>query len=57
MRSHHGTVLVGYDGTPDADIALRWAAETAALMGHSVRAVMGGRRGEPAGCAYRLGAR
>ena len=53
MRSHHGTVLVGYDGTPDADIALQWAAETAALMGHSVRAVMvdegGSQPGAPTG--------
>ena len=40
MSSRTGTVLVGYDGSPEADTALQWAAETAALVGHDVRAVM-----------------
>jgi nucleotide-binding universal stress UspA family protein len=40
MSTNTGTILVGYDGSPDADIALQWAAETAALAGHVVRAVM-----------------
>jgi nucleotide-binding universal stress UspA family protein len=31
---------VGYDGSPAADAALRWAAETAGLRGQSVRALV-----------------
>lgn len=33
-------MLVGYDGSPAADVALQWAAETAAFQGHTVRAVI-----------------
>ncbi|HET7690706.1 MAG TPA: universal stress protein [Nocardioidaceae bacterium] len=40
MTSHNATILVGYDGSPDADSALQWAAETSVLEGHDVRAVI-----------------
>ena len=40
MNANRGTILVGYDGSPAADAALLWATETAALEGHTVRALM-----------------
>lgn len=33
-------MLVGYDGSPAADVALQWAAETATFHGHTVRALI-----------------
>ncbi len=39
MSTDRGTILVGYDGSPEADLALEWAAETAALDGRTVRAI------------------
>ena len=39
MSQGRGTILVGYDGSPEADLALQWAAETAALDGRPVRSV------------------
>ncbi len=39
MNRERGTILVGYDGSSEADLALRWAAETAALDGRPVRSV------------------
>lgn len=38
MSPTRGTILVGYDASPAADAALQWAAETAAMGGHTVRA-------------------
>lgn len=43
LRPSTGTILVGYDGSPDAEAALQWAAETARLEGNTVRAVIVGR--------------
>lgn len=40
MRTSKGTILVGYDGSPAADASLHWAAETARLGGHTVRAIV-----------------
>lgn len=40
MRTNTGTILVAYDGSSDADMALHWAAETAALAEQPVRAVI-----------------
>jgi nucleotide-binding universal stress UspA family protein len=39
VSRERGTILVGYDGSPEADLALQWAAETAALDGRPVRSV------------------
>lgn len=39
MSSSRATILVGYDGSPAAGAALQWAAETAAMAGHAVRAL------------------
>ena len=33
MDDNTGTILVGYDGSPDADLAIEWAAHTALLEG------------------------
>ena len=40
MSPSNGTILVGYDGSPAADASLQWAAETAALAGQRVRALV-----------------
>lgn len=40
MSMNTGTILVGYDGSFDAVIALHWAAQTAASAEHAVRAVI-----------------
>lgn len=40
MSTNTGTILVAYDGSPDADMALHWAAETAALAEQPVLAVI-----------------
>lgn len=39
MSPKRRNILLGYDGSPAADVALRWAAETASLGGDTVRAV------------------
>jgi nucleotide-binding universal stress UspA family protein len=39
MSPNRGTILVGYDGSPEADVALEWAARTAALDGRTIRSV------------------
>jgi nucleotide-binding universal stress UspA family protein len=39
MSRDRGTILVGYDGSPEADLALQWAAETAALDGRPIRTI------------------
>lgn len=39
MSNDPGTILVGYDGSPEADLALQWAARTAALDGRAIRSV------------------
>ena len=39
MNQGRGTILVGYDGSPEADFALQWAAQTATLDGRTVRSV------------------
>lgn len=46
MHSDAGTIVVGYDGSPEADGALRWAVGTADLEGHRVRAVVVDQSGE-----------
>lgn len=40
MNRDPGTIVVGYDGSTEADIALRWATGTAHVEGHRVRAIM-----------------
>ena len=40
MTPNKGTILVGYDGSAAAHASLRWAAETARLGGHDVRALV-----------------
>jgi nucleotide-binding universal stress UspA family protein len=35
-----GTILVGYDGSPDADLAIEWAAQTALLERVAVQVVI-----------------
>lgn len=40
MSPKRRNILLGYDGSPTADVALRWAAETASLGGDTVRAVI-----------------
>jgi nucleotide-binding universal stress UspA family protein len=40
MSSHTSGIVVGYDGTPDADEAARWAAATALLRGEPITAVV-----------------
>jgi nucleotide-binding universal stress UspA family protein len=40
MNKQHRDILVAYDGSPDADEALLWAAATAVAEHRSVRAVM-----------------
>lgn len=40
MSDIHRTIVVGYDGSPDADLALTWAAHTASLEGLFVRTVL-----------------
>jgi nucleotide-binding universal stress UspA family protein len=37
MDDNTGTILVGYDGSPDADLAIEWAAQTALLEGVRVQ--------------------
>jgi nucleotide-binding universal stress UspA family protein len=39
MTREPGTILVGYDGSSEADMALHWAAEAAALDGRTVRSI------------------
>jgi len=39
MSKDRGTILVGYDGSPEADLALQWAAKTAALDGRTIHSV------------------
>jgi nucleotide-binding universal stress UspA family protein len=39
MNRDPGTIVVGYDGSAEADVALRWATRTARLGGHRVRAI------------------
>jgi nucleotide-binding universal stress UspA family protein len=36
MDDTNGSILVGYDGSPDADLALEWAAQTALLERRAV---------------------
>ena len=40
MNRDPETIVVGYDGSAEADVALRWATRTARLEGHRVRAIM-----------------
>ncbi len=40
LRPRARAILVGYDGSPGAEAALQWAAETATLEGDTVRAVI-----------------
>lgn len=47
-----GTILVGYDGSPDADLAIEWAAQTARLGGARVRVAVVEDRGALPGVAW-----
>jgi nucleotide-binding universal stress UspA family protein len=39
MGRERGTILVGYDGSPEADMALQWAVDTAARDGRTIRSI------------------
>jgi nucleotide-binding universal stress UspA family protein len=47
MSQKSRNILVGYDGSPAAEVALRWAAETARLGGDTVRGVIVDREDGP----------
>lgn len=47
MSADSGPVVVGYDGSPDADLALDWAERTASATGAPLRVVIAGTAMDP----------